>query len=108
MGRKPKKKEPSFESSLKDLEEIVKRLEDEQVPLDESLKLFAEGKKLARRCEAELDAAEKRILELIDREDGAVAERDFESGTTDDADNDSGESPEPPSKGSTTVDDIPF
>lgn len=108
MGRKPKKKEPSFESSLKDLEEIVRRLEDEQVPLDESLKLFAEGKKLARLCEAELDTAEKRIRELIDQEDGAVAERDFEAGATDSNEDDPSDAREPPKKGSSTVDDIPF
>ncbi len=108
MGRKPKKKVPTFESSLKDLEEIVRRLEDEQVPLGESLKLFAEGKKLARVCEAELDTAEKRIRELIDNDDGTVAERKFESGAADDADNDSDHAHEPPKKGSSTVDDIPF
>lgn len=66
MSAKKKKSGLDFESSLKKLEEIVKRLEDEQAPLEESLKLFAEGKSLARRCEAELAQAEIRVRQLME------------------------------------------
>lgn len=76
-----KRSEPAkidFEASLKRLEEIVRRLEDEQVPLEESLRLFAEGKRLARACSRELDGAELRIRELTEAPSGEIREADFE------------------------------
>lgn len=50
-----------FETSLQRLEEIVRALEGDQITLDESVKLFREGKELARRCEALLKAAQDSI-----------------------------------------------
>ncbi len=41
------------------------RLEGGELPLEESLKLFEEGVRLARTAEARLDAAEKRVEELL-------------------------------------------
>ena len=73
-----KKKGLDFEASLKKLEEIVKRLEDEEATLEESLKLFAEGKQLARRCETELQQAEERIRQLIEDEEGKIEETPLE------------------------------
>jgi len=55
----------SFESALSRLGEIVDRLEGGELPLEESLKLFEEGVRLARTAEARLDAAEKRVEELL-------------------------------------------
>lgn len=73
-----KKKEGlNFEASLKKLETIVRRLEDEEAPLEESLKLFAEGKQLARLCEAELQEAENRVRQLIENDKGEVVEKEF-------------------------------
>lgn len=74
MGRARKKGRLDFEASLNKLEQIVHRLEDEQVPLEESLKLFAEGKELAKRCEVELQEAENRVRQLLADEDGEVVE----------------------------------
>jgi exodeoxyribonuclease VII small subunit len=51
----------TFEASLTRLEEIVKKLESDQVTLDESVNLFKEGRDLARRCEAMLKAAQETI-----------------------------------------------
>lgn len=64
----------NFEALLKRLEEIVRRLEDEQAPLEESLKLFAEGKKLARSCESELQRIDLQIRKLMEDAEGAIHE----------------------------------
>ena len=53
-----------FEKAFHQLEEIVKRLESEELPLDESLKLFEEGIRLSRFCNQRLEEVEKKI-ELI-------------------------------------------
>ena len=53
--------EKSFESSLSELEEIVKQLEDGQLPLEQALDLFAEGIQLANLCNRKLEIAEQRI-----------------------------------------------
>lgn len=50
-----------FERSLKRLEEIVGQLEKQDVTLDESVKLFEEGKLLAARCETLLAQAQAKI-----------------------------------------------
>ncbi len=53
-----------FEKAFKELETIVQRLEGEELPLDESLRLFEEGIKLSRFCHKQLEEVEKKI-ELI-------------------------------------------
>ncbi len=59
-----------FENSLKRLEEIVEALEQQELTLDASLKIFEEGVHLSRRCLQQLDEAEKKIELLIQKEDG--------------------------------------
>jgi exodeoxyribonuclease VII small subunit len=63
-------KTQTFESSLKELERIVRRLEDGELPLEESLKLFESGVKLSRECQERLNQAERRIEVLLADEDG--------------------------------------
>lgn len=53
-----------FEKAFRQLEEIVKRLESEELPLDESLRLFEQGIGLSRFCHQRLEEVEKKI-ELI-------------------------------------------
>jgi exodeoxyribonuclease VII small subunit len=53
-----------FEASFRELESIVRRLEGEQLPLDESLSLFEKGIQLSRFCHQKLSEVEKKI-ELI-------------------------------------------
>ncbi len=60
----------TFESSLNDLEIIVKKLEDGDMPLEESLKLFEQGVKLSRECRERLTQAERRIEVLMKDGDG--------------------------------------
>lgn len=55
----------SFEDSLERLSAIVERLESGDLPLEASLALFEEGIVLARASQARLDAAEKRVEELL-------------------------------------------
>jgi exodeoxyribonuclease VII small subunit len=56
---------PTFEAALKQLEEIVQRLERGELPLEESLKLYEEGIRLSRLCHAKLEEAEGRIELLM-------------------------------------------
>ena len=72
-------KESSFEDALRRLSEIVEKLEDGELPLEDSLKLFEEGVQLARTSQARLDAAERRVEELLGiDEDGNPVVRDIE------------------------------
>lgn len=54
----------TFEDSMKRLEEIVRRLEEEKVPLEESIRLYEEGMKIGNRCRNILDDADRRIKVL--------------------------------------------
>ncbi len=65
----------SFEKDLERLEQVVKELEEGDLTLDDSLKRFEEGVRLARACEKALAQAEKRIEVLSrDNEGDLVAE----------------------------------
>jgi exodeoxyribonuclease VII small subunit len=68
---------PSFEAALKQLEETVQKLEQGELALEESLKLYEDGIRLARFCHAKLEEAEGRIEQLVkDARGGLVADRD--------------------------------
>jgi exodeoxyribonuclease VII small subunit len=54
----------SFEDALKQLEAIVRQLESGDVPLDESISLYARGDALKRQCEERLKAAQARIEKI--------------------------------------------
>jgi exodeoxyribonuclease VII small subunit len=56
---------PSFEAAIKRLSDIVQALERGDLPLEESLRLFEEGVKLSRLSQQRLDAAEKRVEQLL-------------------------------------------
>lgn len=63
----------SFEEALKSLEEVVRRLEGGEVPLDESIALYERGEALRRHCQARLDAAQERIEKIVAGPDGKPA-----------------------------------
>ena len=63
-------KKQTFETSLKELEKIVRRLEEGDLPLEDSLKLFEDGVKLSRECQERLNQAERRIEILLKDENG--------------------------------------
>jgi exodeoxyribonuclease VII small subunit len=73
---------PSFEESLKKLETIVEQLEQGDLALEESLKLFEEGVGLSATCKKELDAAEGKVQILIKQRDGSLKAEPFGSETT--------------------------
>ncbi|MFO0662389.1 MAG: exodeoxyribonuclease VII small subunit [Polyangiaceae bacterium] len=86
MAASDEKKTATFETSLKRLGEIVDSLEKGDLPLEDSLKLFEEGTKLARLAQDRLNKAEKRIDELLGvDEDGNPKTQPFD----DDADSSS-------------------
>jgi exodeoxyribonuclease VII small subunit len=66
----------SFEAAFAELEEVVKRLEEGNLPLDEAMALFERGTALAAACNTRLDAAELRVQQLVpapDRDDYDLA-----------------------------------
>lgn len=71
-------KKQSFEQAMARLEEIVCRLERGECDLDDSLKLFEEGAKLARSCNDMLDKAEQKVMLLLNQQTGEEAP--FEGG----------------------------
>jgi len=71
-------KTKSFESSLEQLELIVRELEQGELPLERSLELFEQGVKLSRECQERLNQAERRIEILMRDNQGRPATRPFE------------------------------
>ena len=69
--------DPTFETCLQRLEQIVGALESGNLPLEESLKVFEEGIALARHCSRYLDDAERRIEILAKDEAGELSARPF-------------------------------
>lgn len=70
--------EKSFESSLEELEQIVRQLEGGDLPLDRSLALFEQGVRLSRECQKRLDEAERKVEILLRGSDGAYKPAPFE------------------------------
>jgi exodeoxyribonuclease VII small subunit len=61
-------KEMNFEKAMNQLEGIVKKLESNELSLEDSLKVYEEGIRLSRFCMKSLDQAEKKIMELKENE----------------------------------------
>jgi exodeoxyribonuclease VII small subunit len=70
----------NFESSLEELERIVRELERGDLPLEKSLELFEQGVKLSRACQERLSEAERRIEILTRDNHGRPAVRPFQAG----------------------------
>jgi exodeoxyribonuclease VII small subunit len=68
----------NFEQSLKKLETIVAQMERGDVSLEESVKLFEEGSKLADQCKQQLAEAEGKVEILIKQRNGAMKREPFE------------------------------
>ena len=56
----------SLEKSFEELEEIVGKLEDEEIGLEESFRLYQEGMKLLQKCNASIDKVEKELVVLTE------------------------------------------
>lgn len=68
----------NFEEAMKRLEGIVTELENGSLNLDESVKKFEEGMKIAKQCNTILENAEKKITILLEK-DGELKEENFEA-----------------------------
>ena len=73
-----KKQTLSFEQSLSRLEEIVRHLEQGDLPLNDSLALYEEGTSLIAACSKILDEAEQKVVKLKKGPDRSPIETDFE------------------------------
>jgi exodeoxyribonuclease VII small subunit len=64
-----------FEEALGELEAVVRRLEQGELPLEDSLAAFERGMTLVKQLSARLEAIERRVEILLKQEDGALATR---------------------------------
>ena len=71
-------KPKTFESSLEELERIVRQLEQGELTLEKSLELFEQGVSLSRECQERLNQAERRIEILMRDNQGRAAVRPFD------------------------------
>jgi len=67
--------ERPYEELVKELEQIVRKLESGDITLNESMDLFSRGIALTKACQRQLDAIEKKITILIENPDGSVTEK---------------------------------
>ena len=72
------KKNESFEQSLLNLEESVRKLESGGLTLDESLKEFENAVKLIKKCNKKIEEARLKVRMLIETDDGSVTDAPFD------------------------------
>ncbi|MDK8643978.1 exodeoxyribonuclease VII small subunit [Staphylococcus condimenti] len=65
----------TFEEMMEELESIVKKLDNEAVPLEDALDLYQKGMKLSASCDETLKNAEKKVNKLMQDNDGEEAEQ---------------------------------
>ncbi|MGA2712029.1 MAG: exodeoxyribonuclease VII small subunit [Bryobacteraceae bacterium] len=75
-GQQPPQTVASFESSLDELEKVVKEMESGDLSLDRSLELFSRGIELSESCRKQLEEAETRV-EMLIRKEGAYQPEPF-------------------------------
>jgi len=68
----------TFEQALTRLEGIVSKLEDGELDLEESLRLFEEGIRLSHFCSKKLDEAERKVEILVKEKDEILKSHPFE------------------------------
>lgn len=70
-------KTATFEQSMARLEQIVRAMEQGDVSLEESMKLFQEGTELVKNCGKLLDDAQLQVKKILSAQDGTPTEEDF-------------------------------
>ena len=83
MKTKPHKL-PDFEQSLSELEALVQKLEQGDVPLEDALKTFERGVALTRQCQTALRTAQQKVEVLLTR-NGEETVENFDDEDDDDA-----------------------
>jgi exodeoxyribonuclease VII small subunit len=76
MKKNEEKKDITYEQAAAELESVVELLENGELTLEDSIKMFERGVELVRFCNKKLDEIEKRITILIEGKDG-MTEKDF-------------------------------
>ncbi|HHY14223.1 MAG TPA: exodeoxyribonuclease VII small subunit [Thermoanaerobacterales bacterium] len=71
-------KKLSFESALKELEEIVDMLEKGELSIEEALEKFEKGVKLAQFCTSKLNEIEGKVSVLVEKENGEIKLEELE------------------------------
>jgi exodeoxyribonuclease VII small subunit len=71
------RKKEKFEEALQKLEAIVTQMEEGDLPLEETLKAFEEGVRLARFCAGKLDEAERKVEKLMRDQAGKLQTTSF-------------------------------
>ncbi|MEN6509311.1 MAG: exodeoxyribonuclease VII small subunit [Smithella sp.] len=71
-----------FEDALEKLENIVRDMERGEMPLDLALKSFEEGIRLIRFCSAKLDETQRRVEQLLEKEN-SLQIKNFQDEDTD-------------------------
>jgi len=84
-------KKPDFETSLKELEEIVEQLETSDLALDETLAKYENGIKIYKQCYQILEKAEKKINILLKNSTGYIRTEEFKLKKPDDMESSSNE-----------------
>ena len=72
-------KKKTFETALKELEEIVRQMESGDLCLEDAVKKYESGMKQSKYCLDLLDKTEKRISLITKDDDGSVKELPFEN-----------------------------
>jgi len=80
----------NFEESIKQLKEIVERIEQGQIPLQDSLEQYEKGMALINHCRGVLQKAEKRIEKIAKEQESAEPAADEESSAGDEPESDDG------------------
>ena len=68
----------TFEEDFSELSALVERLQQGDLPLEETIALFEQGMRLSFECERFLDEADRRVELLVRREDGRLEAEPFE------------------------------
>jgi exodeoxyribonuclease VII small subunit len=77
-ARKDTSEEPSFEKAMERLEAILAEMEGGKLTLEQLLERYEEGVKLSRICSSKLDAAEKRIQQIVRDSSGSLTLEAFD------------------------------
>ncbi|MGE8078058.1 exodeoxyribonuclease VII small subunit [Peribacillus loiseleuriae] len=68
-----KEKELTFEQAMEELEQVVEKLEEGDVPLEEAITIYKKGMDLSRLCHTKLQSVEEQLTQIL-REDGELEE----------------------------------
>jgi len=75
---KTEKEEATFEKNFDNLSENIEELEDGDLPLKETIEKFEESLKLSKLCQDELNLAQKRVEQIIEK-DGKITTKPFKA-----------------------------